>query len=313
MAESMSAPPPRLTPPPPSLPGRHGLAVLVAAGGVALFALMDALMKRASLADGVYSVLLARNLIGVAMVAPVWLARGGRRPGRQAMRLHLLRGLLVAAMSWTFFWGLVRLPMAEAIAISFVAPLVALWLAAIHLSERVRPRAIAAALCGLAGVGLIAAFRLGSEGPRGDEAGWGIAAVLLSSLFYAVSLVVQRRQAQVAAPLEIAMSQNLVVSLVLLPLAPWFWQALGNEALVDVTAAAAFASASLVLLAWAYARAEAQVLVLVEYTAFIWSALMGWWWFAEQVTAATLAGVALILFGVWQGTRGRQLEPPAPV
>ena len=111
---------------PPASTGRPGLAVLVAAGGIAMFALMDALMKRASLADGVYPALLARNLIGVAMVLPLWAGRGRRWPGAEALRLHLLRGLLVAAMSMTFFWGLVRLPMAEAIALSFVAPLVAL-------------------------------------------------------------------------------------------------------------------------------------------------------------------------------------------
>jgi len=298
---------------PPASTGRPGLAVLVAAGGIAMFALMDALMKRASLADGVYPALLARSLIGVAIVLPLWAARGRRWPGAGAMRLHVVRGLLVAAMSLTFFWGLVRLPMAEAIALSFLAPLVALWLAAIHLGERIQPRAILAAVFGLAGVVLIAAFQIGSGPAHSPDAAWGIAAVLLSSLFYAVSLVVQRRQAQLAEPLEIALSQNVVVSLALLPLAPWLWQTPGTEALIDVAGAAFLASGSLILLAWAYARAEAQVLVPVEYTAFAWSALMGYWWFSERLSLATLAGATLIVFGVWQGTRGGRPAPPPPV
>jgi len=290
-----------------------GLAVLVAAGGIAMFAIMDALMKRASLASGVYPALLTRNLIGVAMVLPLWAARGRRWPAGEAMRLHILRGLLVAAMSLTFFWGLVRLPMAEAIAISFVAPLVALWLAAIHLGKRIQPRAIVAAVFGIAGVALIAAFQIGSGPARSPDAACGIAAVLLSSLFYAVSLVVQRRQAQLADPLEIALSQSMVVSLALLPLAPWLWQAPAADTLLDMTIAALLASGSLVLLAWAYARAEAQVLVPVEYTAFVWSALMGYWWFSERLSLATLAGATLIVFGVWQGTRDRRPAPPPPV
>jgi S-adenosylmethionine uptake transporter len=69
------------------------------------------------------------------------------------------------------------------------------------------------------------------------------------------------------------------------------------------------------LLSWAYARAEAQWLVPVEYTAFVWSALMGWLWFAEAVTGWTLAGLALILGGVWFGTRTPSpavADPQAP-
>jgi len=83
-------------------------------------------------------------------------------------------------------------------------------------------------------------------------------------------------------------------------------------ALPDIAWAALLASVSVMLLAWAYARAEAQVLVPIEYTAFPWSALTGWLWFAEPVTPGTLGGLVLILLGVWIGARGApgpQLPP----
>ena len=51
------------------------------------------------------------------------------------------------------------------------------------------------------------------------------------------------------------------------------------------------------MLSWAYARAEARVLIPVEYSAFIWAALLGWVMFAEAVTLATLVGTALIVVG----------------
>jgi S-adenosylmethionine uptake transporter len=57
---------------------------------------------------------------------------------------------------------------------------------------------------------------------------------------------------------------------------------------------------SIMLLAWAYARAEAQVLMPVEYSAFIWAALLGWWVFGEPVTLATLLGAGMIVMGcIW--------------
>ena len=76
-----------------------------------------------------------------------------------------------------------------------------------------------------------------------------------------------------------------------------------QAAWLDIAGSALLVSTSLMLLSWAYARVEAQWLLPLEYTAFGWSALIGWWWFAEAVSGWTLAGLVLILAGVWLGTR----------
>ncbi len=284
------------------------IATLIA---IALFATMDALMKRASIAAGVYTALLARNLIGTAALAPAWRLSGGRWPARATLRIHALRSLLVTGMALSFFWGLVRTPMAEAMALSFISPLIALYLAAVFLKEQIKRQAILASLCGLGGVLIIVAARIGGR-ETDAEAAWGIAAILASAVFYAGNLILQRLQAQVAGPLEVALFQNGCVALFLLPGLPFFWATPQPAALMDIAGSAALASASLMLLAWAYARAEAQKLVPIEYTAFIWSALMGWLWFGERVTAATIGGVALILAGVWIGTRKDRVVQPPP-
>ena len=54
---------------------------------------------------------------------------------------------------------------------------------------------------------------------------------------------------------------------------------------------------ALLLLSWAYARAEAQILVPVEYTAFVWAAVAGWYVFGEAVTTSTFIGTGLIMAG----------------
>jgi len=290
-------------------------AVIVAIG---LFATMDALMKRAAIATGVYPALLARSVIAGAVLWPVWRWFDRRRgwPERGVLRLHALRGGIVAGMAATYFWGIVRTPLAEAIAISFIAPLVALFLAAALLGERVRGAAVAGSLVALGGVGLIAAGRL-RDAAASPDAAWGIAAILVSALLYAWNLVLQRQQAQRAGPVEVALFQNLFVGLTLVvAVAPGAAMGLSLPemvvpavaALPDIAWAALLASVSVMLLAWAYARAEAQALVPLEYTAFPWSALTGWLWFGEPVGLATLGGLALILAGVWIGARGA----PAP-
>ncbi len=75
-----------------------------------------------------------------------------------------------------------------------------------------------------------------------------------------------------------------------------------------IVACAGFAFTSLAAFAWAYARAEAQHLIPVEYTAFIWAAIIGWLAFGERLTLTTLAGAALIVAGCLLALRA---SPPA--
>ncbi|MEO7247794.1 MAG: DMT family transporter [Novosphingobium sp.] len=287
---------------------RYPTALPIAATvlAIALFSVMDALMKRAGMAGGVYSAMLVRSLLAGAIISVIWRLRGGRVPGAAVLRLHALRGVVGAAMATTFFYGLVRTPMAPGMALSFIAPLIALYLAAVTLGEQIQRKAIAASLLGFAGVALIAAERLGGAGMEG-EAGRGIAAILLSAMLYAWNLVLQRKQAQLASPAEVAVFQNLFVALSLLPFFPWLWAAPQGGEWGDIAGSGLLATTSLMLLAWAYARAEAQALVPLEYTAFAWAALMGWLWFAESLSPVTIGGVALIVAGCWIGTR--QAEP----
>lgn len=279
------------------------LPFLAAVAGIGVFSLMDAVMKGAAIAAGVYSALVLRNGIGSLMMLPIWLHSGGRRPGPEVLKVHALRSAVVAAMAVLFFWGLVRVPIAEAIALSFIAPLIALYLAAALLGEKVQPKAIIASLLGLAGVVVIAAARLSASALDAQSA-WGIAAVLSSAVLYAWNLVLQRQQAQLASPQEIAFFQNLFVAAILGLAAPWLLHWPEPAALIQITFAAALAGTALLLLSWAYARAEAQVLLPVEYTGFIWAALFGWLMFDEAVTLATLAGVVLIVIGSWIAARG---------
>jgi S-adenosylmethionine uptake transporter len=283
-------------------------AVLTA---IALLSLMDALMKGASLAIGAYSTLLVRSAFGLALAGPLWLSAGTGWPPMATLKMHVLRGVVVTAMSFTFFWGLTRLPLAEAIAISFIAPLVALYLAAIMLGERIGRGAVVASVLGLAGVIVIAGVRMeagASAAGASAASGWGIAAVLLSSLLYALNLVLQRRQALLARPAEVSTFHQGVVLLVLAAFAPWFLHAPGLRETLLSAGSAVLSVVGAMTFAWAYARAETQALAPLEYSGFLWAGLFGWLFFREPVTAPTLAGAALIVLGCWLAAPRRRPE-----
>jgi S-adenosylmethionine uptake transporter len=277
---------------------------------IALFSAMDATMKRSSIAVGAYSAMLLRSLIGFALVLPLHLHERPKWPARTVLAIHLKRGLVGVATATTFFYGLVRLPLAEAIAISFVAPLIALFLAALLLKETIGRQAIGASLMGLLGVLVIIGGRLDAH-EMGPEALRGILAVLVSASLYAWYLILQRQQAQVSRPREVALFQTAIAVLALGLAAPWLLQL--PEPLIwgSIGASAVLGVSGLMLGSWAYARAEAQALVPFEYSAFLWAALIGWLAFGEAVTGFTLLGAALIVAGCWLAAPKRRIEQTA--
>jgi S-adenosylmethionine uptake transporter len=268
-------------------------AFAVAALGIALFSLMDALMKGLSLAIGTYNALLWRTLAGAAMAAIVFLWRRSPWPARPAMRFHLIRGSMSSVMAILFFWGLARVPMAQAIALAFAAPLIALYLAAILLHEKIERSAILASLLGFAGVLVILAGQAQAE--LGPEALHGSIAILLSAGLYAWNIILMRQQALLAGPVEIAFFTSLIMVSCFLLAAPFLAAAPAPAHLPEILGAAALAFGSLLLLSWAYARAEAQQLAPVEYTGFIWASIFGFLFFAEPVRPLTLVGAAMIV------------------
>ncbi len=279
-------------------------AILVACAGVALFSLMDAAMKGLALAIGAYNALLWRNCVGVVLSGSAYAVMRRGWPSAQVLRLHIWRGVIVALMAILFFWSLTVLPLAEAIALSFIAPLVALYLAAVLLGESIGRSAIIASVLGLVGVAVIMAGRFGAEHYE-PQAAWGVAAVFASAILFAYNLVLARKQAQLALPAEIAFFQTLTVLVTLGTVAPWFAVVPAAEHWPLLIAASALAVTSTLLLSWAYARAEAQVLIPVEYTAFIWAALCGWIFFDEPLTWAVLGGTILIVGGCLIAARAR--------
>ena len=270
------------------------IPVLVCVFGIFLLSGMDAAMKVLVIAVGVYNTVLWRSMLATVVAGAGWLAGPRSLPTPSVLRLHVLRAVVVSFVLLCFFWGLARLPLAEAIGLSFVAPLFALLLAVLLLGERIQRKAIWASLAGIAGVAIIVAGQFGQKTYAGDAL-LGTAAVLASTVFYAYNLILARQQALLAKPVEIMLFQNLGVAVTLGLAAPWLAVALPTNLWLPLAGVTALSLAGQFLMSWAYARAEAQYLIPTEYSAFIWAIALGWFFFDEAVTWTTLAGAGLIV------------------
>lgn len=269
--------------------------------GLLAFASMDVVMKSLAISMGAYNAILWRVLASLVIVSLIFFARRPQMPRPAARKVHLQRGIIVVFMSYLFFWGLARVPLAEAIALSFIAPIIALYLAAVFLGETIHRNAIYASLLGFSGVLVIAWGR--ASGDYSEDSLLGMGAILVSAILYAGNLVIQRRQALLAGPIEISFSQNLIVGTAFLLLAPFFavipgpadWLYIGAGGILSIIAA--------VFIAWGYRRAEAKYLINLEYSAFVWAAIFGWLFFREPITLTTVVGALLIVAGCYLATR----------
>ncbi len=278
------------------------LPIGLALGGVFLYSVLDAVMKAQGLAMGAYSAMYWRNVAGAILAAALYLPFRPAKPSRPAFKLHVIRSALTAVMMYCFFFGLTRVPLAQAIGLTFIAPIIALFLASPFLGERIGANSKFAALLGFGGVMVVVGGDLLRMNAETDLL--GVSAMLAFAVMYAVNLILQRKLALIAKPMEITFYQNTIVLLLMTPLAPFLLLMPANELQWGgAVLAGSAAIGSLILMSIAYRRAEAQQLVSTEYTAFVWAAIFGWWLFSEAVTAQTLLGTGLIMFGCVVGAR----------
>ena len=184
-------------------------AFLVALAAVAVLSVMDAMMKHLVLVIGIFAVSVWRSAANLGIGAALYLPRRKTWPTRSTLIIHVARGMIVTVMAFLFFWGIGRVPLAQAIALTFIAPLIALLLAALFLDERIGGRSIAGSLAAFAGVIVIVLGQAHAAVSR--DALLGIAAIIGSALTYAVNIVLMRHQALAAKPFEINFFQSLTV------------------------------------------------------------------------------------------------------
>jgi S-adenosylmethionine uptake transporter len=282
---------------------------LAALGAVAVLSIMDAVMKYLVLVIGIIAVSVWRAFANFIVAAALYLPRGLPAPDRDTFRIHVLRSVVVTVMAFLFFWGIGRVPLAQAIALTFIAPLIAMLLAVPLLGETLGKNSIAGSLAAFGGVLVIVVGQ--GRTASGDAVLLGTAAIMGSAICYAVNIILMRRQALAAGPLEINFFQSLCVLVlwsVAMPLigAPdwpgieWRW----------ILVACVLSTSGTLLFAWAYARGEASYLAATEYSAFLWAAVLGWLAFRERLSIYTVAGAVLIIGGCLIASRRKFAAPP---
>lgn len=274
---------------PASLPRAARDAVV----GIALLSLMDALIKLLSARYPVLEIAFLRFAIGAILILAIVAIVRPRVPSRETVRINFVRALLVATTAVCFFYALSVLPLADVVALSFLAPIFMALFAAFFLGERLDGRVLVALAFGFAGMLVIVFGGIGIE--AGARNLLGVAGALAAAVTYALAMVLLRARARRDGIVTIVAFQHVFPALVLAGPAAFVWT---PPVGLDIWLFALVGTLGVVghlMLARAFRAAEAARLAPLDYTSLVFASVLGFLMFAEVPGLATIAGAGLIV------------------
>ncbi len=280
-------------------PSLHGIAYMLAA--MFTFSLMNNFIRFASEEMQTAQIALFRNLFSLMLMA-AWIFATHRPMVLRTDRLksHLLRAVIGIISIEIWFHSVAVMPLNEATALSFTAPVFTTLFAIVFLKERSTFARWAAVILGFAGTLIILR-------PGGDALNSAAMLVLVSSGLMAVGGILIKTMTRSEHPDLIIFFQALFMTpLSLLP-AIYYWQPLTFSGLGWSLAVAACSAGSHALLTRAYIRSEMVLLMPFDFSRLIFTAMLAWLWFGETLDLWTVGGAALIIAGsVWGAAEGNE-------
>ncbi len=283
--------------------------ILCLLAGIAIFSVQDLILKKLSGNYPLHQAMVIRSLTALPFhLAIVWWFDGRlstiTTPGWWKM---LLRGAMNFCAYTAYYLGLAALPMAETVALFFMAPLFITLSAALILGEKVSLASATAVCAGFVGVLLIV---------QPGSSGFQIAALLpmIGALGYAISMVIARPLGRTETAAAMAFWSNICFFFCAMALAAVFgsgaMEGSTNPAMAFLTrgwitpplqdialmaACGVIAAIGLTLLTHAYRIAPSSAVAPFEYSFMFWGVLWGWLFWRDMPDALGWTGIAIII------------------
>ena len=285
----------------------RGVSFLVLA--ILIFSLQNIAVKWIGGDYSVLEIVTFRSLIALpcTLILFRWEGKRGLPPTRRH-KLEYVRGVFLFLSYTTHFMGLAALPLADIESIRFSAPLMITFLSVVMLGEKVGPRRWLALIVGFVGVLFIVR-------PGSVTFNIGSIFILISVLFYALSVMITRKLQTTDSSATMAYYSSLVylvAAFILTPLAivvgeipdahpsiAFLFRAWSMPTLLDWVIMSGLGlvwAGGMYFMARAYSLALASVAAPFEYVSLPISVMWGFVIWQEVPTLMTLAGAFLTLF-----------------
>ncbi len=260
--------------------------------------LLDVAAKLAAGTLPVGQITTARFVVQCVLMAPfVWIMGLSLRVPRAQWLALFFRAVFLLVSTFFFIAAIRLMPLADALAIVFVAPFIVLLVGKFYLGEDVGPRRVAAALVGFVGVLFViqpsfSAFGAVAFYPLGTAVG------------FASYILVTRGLSRRIHPVSLQFHTGVIASLLCLPV---MWLATGTGspmldplwpqgmAWVWLLGVGFFATVSHMMMTYALSFAPSATLAPLQYLELPTATLMGFLVFSDFPNALTLTGIVIII------------------
>ncbi|KAF0674610.1 DMT family transporter [Profundibacterium mesophilum] len=273
---------------------RAGMLAMIVA--MALLPLGDSISKSLTAVATPMQVTIWRSLAQVAFFIPVAFVFRAQLRGPVLTPMSLMSALMILTVTLSLVTAFEAMPIATAIAIFFVEPLLLTLLAGLFLGEVPGPRRYAAVAVGLIGALIVIRPNLAAFGP--------VALLpLLAALAYALNMIIMRKATRRQSALGFQFGASLFAGVIVLIVQGARWALLPGAApsvlpgwvLLMVIGAGALAMMSFLLITFAFSRVEASLLAPFQYLEIVGAIAVGFVIFGEMPDGMTLLGAAIIL------------------
>lgn len=272
--------------------------VLLAILGFSILSVGDAVLKTMAPDWPVTAVAALRFVIGAVALTTLLMVKEGRKslfPNKPW--LQVARGFCLAGASLTFFSAIFLMPLAEAMAITFLSPLLTALFSGPLLGEKVKRVVWLGCAVGLFGVLLILR-------PNLALLGWPALLPLVSAIFFA--LIIITNKASMGSGSALAMQTYMaVIASCILVFAAFLAHFSGIETFqvtwpnYDVALRCAFvaftASTAHWLIYLGTARSGASQVAPAAYIQMLVAIILGWWMFSDIPDTVTVVGATIII------------------
>jgi drug/metabolite transporter (DMT)-like permease len=265
-------------------PVRGAIWMILAAG---LFASLTALVRHVSASVPPVEIVFFRSAFGLLFMLPWALSTGIANLRTRRLGLHSLRALTALGSFICWYLAFAVMPIAEATALTFTAPLFATIGAVFILGEAVGPRRVAAIIIGFAGAMVI--LRPGIE-----VITLPALLVLAGAAFYAISVLAIKSLSRTESAGTIVIYLGILMTPMSLIPALFYWTLPSLETLAWLAGIGLVATFSQLTLSRALRAADATAVLPFEYSKLIFAAILGYAVFGEQPDLWTWTGATII-------------------
>ncbi|MSO80661.1 MAG: DMT family transporter [Alphaproteobacteria bacterium] len=286
----------------PGIASNVVLGAFLMVASAACFAGTHTIVRFATAEVHALEVVFFRFAFGCVLLLPLAMRRRFAQLRTRQLGSQMLCGVFNASTTFTIFWALMLLPIAEATALNFTVPMFTLLFSALLLKEKVDFGRATAVVAGFAGVLIIVR-------PGFSSVSWPVLLPIAAALQLACAMLLTKRLTRTDGPMTILMHQSLWSSIFAGFALPFVWSEPGWTTILIALAMAGLGTVGIFLTARAMALADASVMVPFDYARLLFVAVLAYFVYAEVPGLWTWIGGAVIAAAsIYLARRERRAE-----